>query len=475
MSALSATLRPVPDRATSDDLAYLAMSRGPVPQQLGAIMSFAGPDVDVARVERALAERIVHVPRLRQRLVRVPLGCGRPVWVDDAEFDIRHHVRRQSCRPPGDERALLDTAMDLIAEPLPPSRPQWCAVFITGLDTHGVALILLLHHVLADGIGGLAVLASLIDGPDDVDAVDKDDDAVNAFPRRPPARARLAVDALRGRLRALPRARTWWRALRMSMAAGGGLTPSRSAACSLNQRAAAHRRIDVVRVDHNALRESVHRHGATVNDAALTAVAGALHLLLSGRGEHVDNFAIAVPVAGRRTTSSAHLGNQVAPLLVTAPGTGDPVDRLRSVAAAVRTGKESATGPPPITLLGPLFRMAANLGGYQWYMNHQRRVHTLVSHVRGPDQSVTLGGVPIVSITPVVVSTAGNMTTSFLLMSYAGTLTTTVAVDPDRVPDHHILSNGLRSQFALLAAANGTGIRTVSRSSGANGRDQTCS
>jgi hypothetical protein len=151
------------------------------------------------------------------------------------------------------------------------------------------------------------------------------------------------------------------------------------------------------------------------------------------------------------------------------------VDRLRSVAAAVRTGKESATGPPPITLLGPLFRMAANLGGYQWYMNHQRRVHTLVSHVRGPDQSVTLGGVPIVSITPVVVSTAGNMTTSFLLMSYAGTLTTTVAVDPDRVPDHHILSNGLRSQFALLAAANGTGIRTVSRSSGANGRDQTCS
>ena len=58
--------------------------------------------------------------------------------------------------------------------------------------------------------------------------------------------------------------------------------------------------------------------------------------------------------------------------------------RLEQVAAQVRAHKAAATGPPPIAVLGWLFRPLAALGGYHWYMNHQHRFHTLVSHVRGP-------------------------------------------------------------------------------------------
>jgi len=50
------------------------------------------------------------VPRLRQRLVRVPPGCGRPVWIDDPGFDAARHVRILPCPDPGDEQALLDVA-----------------------------------------------------------------------------------------------------------------------------------------------------------------------------------------------------------------------------------------------------------------------------------------------------------------------------------------------------------------------------
>lgn len=48
----------------------------------------ARPAFDLAAAQRLLADRVRGVPRLRQRLVRVPPGCGRPVWVDDADFDL---------------------------------------------------------------------------------------------------------------------------------------------------------------------------------------------------------------------------------------------------------------------------------------------------------------------------------------------------------------------------------------------------
>jgi diacylglycerol O-acyltransferase / wax synthase len=104
------------------------------------------------------------VPRLRQRLVRVPLGCGGPIWVDDPGFDIRRHVRAVACREPGNEPALLDTALSVIMRPLPRTAPLWSAVVVTRPVGGGLALAIVLHHALADGVGGLAVLAELIDG-----------------------------------------------------------------------------------------------------------------------------------------------------------------------------------------------------------------------------------------------------------------------------------------------------------------------
>jgi len=160
-------------------------------------------------------------------------------------------------------------------------------------------------------------------------------------------------------------------------------------------------------------------------------------------------------VAGRRSASAAQLGNQVAPMLVTVPVTGAPEQRLRQVAAAVRAGKAMATGPPPIAVLGPLFRVAAALGAYRWYLNHQHRLHTLVSSVRGPDRPVTFGGATVTAVIPVAVAGAGNLTATFDVLSYAGTVTITAIADPDHFPDLPALTDGLRAELALLTGADG--------------------
>jgi diacylglycerol O-acyltransferase / wax synthase len=53
-------------------------------------------------------------------------------------------------------------------------------------------------------------------------------------------------------------------------------------------------------------------------------------------------------------------------------------------------------------------------------MNHQRRFHTLVTHVRGPVEPVGVGGHEVAAAIPVAVAEGGNMTVYFEVLSYAG-------------------------------------------------------
>jgi hypothetical protein len=93
---------------------------------------------------------------------------------------------------------------------------------------------------------------------------------------------------------------------------------------------------------------------------------------------------------------------------------------------------------------------AAALGAYHWYMNHQRRMYTLVSHVRGPEQPITFAGAPIKAIIPTAVGEAGNITVSFEVLSYAGTVAITAIADRDHFPDLSTLTDALQVELALL-------------------------
>jgi len=433
------------ERATTADLALLAMeSGGAVPEHLGAVIVLdAGPAFDVESAQRVLAERIRAVPRLRQRLVRLPFGCGRPVWVDDPEFDAIRHIRLRRCPAPGDEQALLDVAAAIIGESLPRSRPLWAAVFVPDLVGGRVGLVLVLHHVLADGVDGLAILARLLDGAAPGPA--------RMFPRPRPARRRLAAEAFRSRMHALGRFRAGGRALWASM--GGDAPVPRAVACSILHVTGTQRRFAVARTSLVALHAAGLRHGGTVNDVLLTAVGGALHTLLEGRGEHVGTFRVAVMVAGCRAASADAPGNQAVPLLVDVPGTGTSAERLERMSGAVRAARAPTTGRSPAAVPPTLLRFLAAAGLYRLYMRHQHRLHTLVSNVHGPDWPLTLYGAAVAAIIPIAIAEAGNLTVNVVALSYAGTFTVTLAVDPDQVPDLPVLAAALQAELDALAAA----------------------
>ena len=190
---------------------------------VGAVLVLGtGPGFNVAEARRLLGERIRAVPRLRQRLRRAPPGCGRPFWADDPAFDLRHHVRQRQCLPPGDERALLEVAAAVTGEPLPRSRPLWSATFVTGLAGGGTGLVIVMNHVLADGIGGLAVLARLVD---EAPALPPANPQAAGFPVPAPGARTLAADAWAGRARRLTHPAGSVRTFRQGLAELGGARP----------------------------------------------------------------------------------------------------------------------------------------------------------------------------------------------------------------------------------------------------------
>lgn len=444
------------DRASTGDLVMLATeSGGQIPNCVGAVLLLSGsgdpggPNVNIDDALRVIAGRLCRIPRLRQRLVRVPFGCGRPVWVDDPHFDVGQHLRHLRCPAPGDDNALLRLAAAVSVAALPASRPRWAAVLVSGLADGKVALILVLHHVLADGIGGLAVLVGLTD--EGVSAADSSQD--RRFRHRPTV-PQLFIDAQRSRWLALRSLPSVLRQLPGSFRSTGGLCPTPAGDCSLLGRTGPRRQIAVVRTDLDALHAAAAANGATVNDVLLAAVTAALHQVLQHRGETLDTFRITVPVAGSHPRSAAEPGNDVSLVVVELPATGEPGARLQQISATVRAARAASSGPSPAALVGPLFRVIAAMGGYRRYLRRQRRFHTIVSNIRGPGRMLTLAGSPVESIVPLAVEDLGNVTVMFMALSYAGTLAVSVIADPDCLPDLPVLIDALQTQLDVCAPSS---------------------
>ena len=432
------------ERAAPLDLMHLALQRATVPEQFGAVLILQpGDRFDLATATSLLAGRVVAVPRLRQRVMGAPPGCGRAVWVDDADFAVDRHIKHLVCPPPGDDHALRRVAADVVLRPLPLDRPLWAATFVSGLTGRRAALILVVQHALADGLGGLAVLGALVDGaPAGIPPT---------FPRPPPSAARLATDALCTRTQTLTHVAGWLHA-RDRTPRPRGPRVGRAAPCSLLQPTGPGRDVAVAATPLGEIHTVAHQHGLTVNDVLLTAIGGALHAYLEQRGEKVSAFVVGIPVSERRTATAASPGNRITETRALIPGVGDPLDRLQVVHAVMRVSKKTTVPGWAGSVAPAMVRAAVALGVYDWYMRRQRYLHTVVTNVHGPDRPQTLAGAPITGIIPLAIGGGGNVTVTFAALSYADTLTISVTGDPAAMPDLAHTATLLQAELDTLTS-----------------------
>src|ERR1019366_4862893 len=151
------------DRLSALDAGFLHLEDGSVHMAIAGACVFADPPPTVAQVERLIASKLHLIPRYRQRVRTVPFELGRPVWVDDPDFDLGYHLPHTALPAPGDDAAFCRLVGRLMPQPLDRERPLWEAWLVEGLEGGRWALVFKIHHCMVDGIAGVELLTVMLD------------------------------------------------------------------------------------------------------------------------------------------------------------------------------------------------------------------------------------------------------------------------------------------------------------------------
>jgi diacylglycerol O-acyltransferase len=130
---------------------------------VGGVSVIEGPMPDYDSLTTAIAERVVKVPRCRQVLRTHLLDLDSPEWVEDPNLDLSHHIHRAALPHPGDDEALFRLAADIMERRLDRERPLWECWIIEGLADGRWAMLMKIHHCIADGIATMHIMSALSD------------------------------------------------------------------------------------------------------------------------------------------------------------------------------------------------------------------------------------------------------------------------------------------------------------------------
>jgi diacylglycerol O-acyltransferase / wax synthase len=89
------------DRLTAVDASFIAQEGPNAHMHVGAVMIFDGPAPAYEDLADHVRSRLHLVPRFRQKLAFPPVETGRPLWVDDPNFNLEYHVRDTALPAPG--------------------------------------------------------------------------------------------------------------------------------------------------------------------------------------------------------------------------------------------------------------------------------------------------------------------------------------------------------------------------------------
>src|ERR1700737_4337310 len=151
------------DRMSPQDAMFLSVEDDRNPMHIGSVSVFEGPPPTYGKLIRTIASHLDQLPRYRQRVRFVPMGLGRPVWVDDPHFQILYHVRRTATPQPGSADELRNLAGRVFAQNLDRGKPLWEMWMVEGLEHGRWALISKVHHCMVDGVSATDLLTVLLD------------------------------------------------------------------------------------------------------------------------------------------------------------------------------------------------------------------------------------------------------------------------------------------------------------------------
>ncbi|MEU4689937.1 wax ester/triacylglycerol synthase family O-acyltransferase [Actinoplanes sp. NPDC023714] len=454
LSSLDASFLDAEDQDAHASLAIcsVAVLDGPAPSQDEFAATIRG--------------RLPLVPRYRQRVRRIPFNLGRPVWVDDPEFDLDFHLRRTALPAPGGDTELANLIGRVMSQRLDREHPLWEDWLVEGLPGGRWALLSKVHHCMMDGISGNELYRLICDTspepqppvPDEwrparaADTLDLTLDALGRLVRMPFDQARVVLGAVRDYAAA---AGTAGRLASGLGTLAGAFVPA--VPTSLRGPVGRSRRYAVTRIPIADLVTTARAHEVTVNDVYLAAVAGALRRLLQARGEDPAEHPLRtlVPVSMRARDQEGVLDNRLASLLVLLPvEVDDPVQRLRAVherVLALRAAHEveavaglvELAEREPFAAVSMIVRSALRLPN--------QAITAVTTNVPGPHEQLYILGRPVREILPYV-PIGERLRIGVAAFTYAGQAAFGVTTDFASVPETAAIAEDLHAELVTLRA-----------------------
>ena len=444
-------------------------------------------ELTLDRLREVLEPRLHLAAPFRQRLVSVPLGLGRPYWVDDPDFDIEFHLREIGLPGPGDESQLGEQVARIHARPLDRTRPLWEMYLIHNVSGGRQAIYSKVHHAAIDGVSGAEILATIMDVT--VEPRVEMQPAEMFDPPPLPSSATLMTmglaamaaepfDVMRTLPRSLPHLADLPGAsyvpgaqvvsdvadsvLKIVSAGAGGRQVGRRTILTpptpLNGTITAHRRFAYGSLPLDEIKTVKNSFAMTVNDVVMALCASALRRwLLDHDGLPEAPIVVAVPVSIRTEDQAGSNGNQVSIMLAELPThLADAEERLAGVQTAMAEAKEQFDAVPasilqdmsaviPTALSGlaarAIFSMVT-VGAFPFNL--------FVSNVPGPQLPLYVGGARVLGIYPASAITDLTGALNITLFSYDGALDFGLIACRELVPDVWNLIGYLRDALDEL-------------------------
>lgn len=456
------------------DAAFLYIESPTNHMHVGSVIVIEG-SLEFETFRDIIHSRLHMIPKLRQRLMYVPLSVDYPYWVDDPNFDIALHIKHIALPKPGGWKQLRQVASQIFSEPLDQSRPLWSMTFVEGLDTipqvpaGSVAVISKIHHVAIDGGASAGLLGLFLDMtpdtkpipaprpfkpkplPNELSLVMK---SAFSFAEEPLKLPRLMFDTVS----ATVKAGFLTRVQRQELPTAPFTAPH----TPINGIISSRRLWNTAILSLERIVALKNAMGCTVNDVLLAICAGALRRYLHEKGKLPQKPLVAmVPISTRTAAEAESLDNQLSAMLIQlATNVEDPIERLETIQENTTRGKtyHGAIGAKTLARMAEAVPFGvANQAARLYSRFHISELHkpvfnVAITNVPGPNIPLYLNGhkmLAIMGMAPII----DGMGLIITILSYNGFVTMSPISDAKSMPDLDDFTRYLRESANELEAA----------------------
>jgi diacylglycerol O-acyltransferase len=402
------------------------------------------------------------VPRFRQKVVEPAFGLGNPVWVNDPDFDLHYHVRRQRISEGGGWREALACAEQVAMTPFDRARSPLEVVLFEGLPDGRAAMLLKMHHSATDGIGGFQLFSKL-------HSRKREHNPSKPQPEEPRPEWKTPQDVLREQLQRDAQqllgnvrqgaanlvsllqnpAETITSTARFASSLRRVLAEPATKGSPLLERRSLSWRFQAFDVSFPDLRAASKAAHASLNDAFLAALLGAFRLYHEKMGQPIETMPIAIPISVRKADDPEG-GNKFTGARFAAPvGVADPAERMKRMGELVRDARNEPA-LDGMSLVAPLLArlpapLISQLGGSLTKSNDLQ-----ASNVPGFQEDLYMAGAKIERVYGL--GPLPGCATMITLITHGTTGCVGVNLDPAAVTDPELFAECLIGGFAEVLA-----------------------